>query len=208
MIETNQIFEALLVTGLFLGYVALWLFKRRRDIRKTGRDPKVLARATTPVQVYFAKMIMVFTLGVLTMFGLHTFGPTSWAIISRFEILNSVYMDISGALVGVLGLSLCLVAQTTMGSSWRVGIDNENQTLLVTNGIFRWTRNPTYLGLFIMNFGVWLIWPTAFVATYALVFFVVMEIQVRCEEEYLLKIHGDDYASYSKETRRYLPWIY
>jgi protein-S-isoprenylcysteine O-methyltransferase Ste14 len=35
-----------------------------------------------------------------------------------------------------------------------------------------------------------------------------MEIQVRCEEEYLLKIHGDDYASYSKETRRYLPWIY
>ena len=114
MIEKSQMFEAALVTGLFLGYVALWLIKRRGNIRKTGRDPEVLAKATTPVQVYFAKMITVFTLGALTMIGLHTFGPTSWALLSRLDLLDSMFVDVAGALVGVLGLSICLVAQRVM----------------------------------------------------------------------------------------------
>lgn len=208
MIETNQMFEAALVTGLFLGYVTLWLVKRRGDMRKTGRDPEVLGKATTPVQVYFARLIKVFTLGVITMIGLHTFGPTSWGALSRFDMLGSFYIDLAGALVGVFGLAICLAAQTTMGGSWRVGIDTENQTKLITHGIFRWIRNPTYLGLFILNLGAWLIWPTPFVATYGLVFFIVMEIQVRCEEEHLMRIHGHDYSNYAKSTRRYLPWVY
>ena len=208
MIESNKTIEAALVTGLFLGYVTLWLVKRRGDMRRTGHDPEVLGKAVTPVQVYFAQLIKVFTLSAIAMIGLHTFGPASWGALSRFDLLDDFHVDLAGALAGVLGLSICLIAQTTMGSSWRVGIDTEKQTKLVTNGIFKWIRNPTYLGLFILNLGVWLIWPTPFVATYGVVFFVVMEIQVRCEEEHLLGIHGGDYVSYIKTTRRYLPWIY
>lgn len=95
-----------------------------------------------------------------------------------------------------------------MGASWRVGIDSARRTELVTRGIFTRIRNPTYLGLHMVNMGFWLIWPTTLVAAYAVLFFVVMDIQVRAEEEHLGKLHGETYRAYVARTRRYLPWIY
>ncbi len=38
--------------------------------------------------------------------------------------------------------------------------------------------------------------------------FFIMEIRVRCEEEYLEKTYGEEYAAYKKRTKRYIPFIY
>ncbi len=191
-----------------MGYAILWAAKRRVEIRRSGVDPEVLVDAKTPVQAYFAKLIRVFTAGVVGLIVLHGFGPTSWGASARLDLLDQAGIDIAGGAVGFAGLGLCLLAQVTMGNSWRVGIDVERRTDLITHGIFRWIRNPTYLGLHVLNFGIWLIWPTASVAAYALLFFVAMEIQVRAEEEHLEEIHGQTYREYLPRTRRYFPWIY
>jgi protein-S-isoprenylcysteine O-methyltransferase Ste14 len=53
-------------------------------------------------------------------------------------------------IIGCLGLSICFIAQKTMGAAWRVGIDKKAQTNLVDSGIFLYCRNPTYLGLFLV----------------------------------------------------------
>ena len=79
---------------------------------------------------------------------------------------------------------------------------------LGVDGIFGLCRNPTYVGLFAMNGGLWLIWPTAAVAAYFLFFFVIMEVQVRAEEEHLLKTHGHEYEQYLRRSARYFPGIY
>lgn len=110
--------------------------------------------------------------------------------------------------MGLSGLGLCALAQTTMGSSWRVGIDRNQRTDLVSTGIYRVIRNPTYLGLHLVDLGFWLVWPTTMVAAYFVLFFVIMDIQVRCEEEHLLSLHGEAFASYARGTWRYVPWIY
>lgn len=200
--------EAVSVVALFLGYVGLWRLKRNRDIHRTGVDPEVLARATTPVQAYFAGLVWLMTAFVVAIIGLHTFAPDIWPPLVRVGVLESGWFDLLGGGLGVVGLGLCALAQSTMGSSWRVGIDTDRRTDLVTGGIYRWIRNPTYLGLHIMNLGLWLIWPTTLVAGHVLLFFIVMDLQVRAEEEHLAAVHGETYRAYVARTRRYLPIIY
>ena len=41
-----------------------------------------------------------------------------------------------------------------------------------------------------------------------LAFFIMMEFQVRCEEEYLEAQYGDEYAEYFARTKQYVPFIY
>jgi len=200
--------EALSVVALFLGYVGLWRLKRSRDIQRTGVDPEVLARATTPVQAFFARLVWLMTAFVAAIIGLHTFALDAWPPLVRVGALDSGCFDLVGCVLGVVGLGLCALAQFTMGSSWRVGIDTDHRTDLVTGGIYRWIRNPTYLGLHLMNVGLWLIWPTILVAAYAVLFFVVMDIQVRAEEEHLAASHGDAYHAYAARTWRYVPRLY
>lgn len=171
-------------------------------------DPKVLAKATSPVQAYFARLVNVFTILVVGLIVFHGFIRIPTGLTARLALIEHAAFDIAGGVLGVLGLSVCWLAQRTMGNSWRVGIDKENKTPLVTNGIFRLIRNPTYLGLHVLNLGVWFIWPTAAVGFYAVLFFVVIEIQVRAEEEYLAKLHGDRYRTYKKRSWRYLPWVF
>jgi protein-S-isoprenylcysteine O-methyltransferase Ste14 len=200
--------EPLIVIVLFIGYIVLWKRKRLQDIRLTGVDPQVLSRAKTPVQVYFARLLLFMTAMVVAIIGLHTFAPKTWPPLVRVTALDSLSVDMIGGLVGVFGLSICALAQTTMGSSWRVGIDTEHPTDLITIGIYKYVRNPTYLGLHLVNLGLWFIWPTTMVAFYAVLFFIVMDIQVRAEEEHLYKTHGEVYQTYAATSRRYLPWIY
>ena len=202
MVETG------IVAGLLLGYLSLWRMARQRGVRRSGIDPEVLQAARTPVQQYFAHLTILLTSLVVGIIGLHAFAPPTWPPLVRIPGLNSLSYDVAGGLLGLTGLATCAVAQATMGGSWRVGLDTEHPTALVTSGIYKLVRNPTSLGLHLVNLGLWLVWPTTLVSSYLVLFFVVMDIQVRAEEEHLLLTHGDAYRGYMGRTYRYLPMLY
>jgi protein-S-isoprenylcysteine O-methyltransferase Ste14 len=207
-LTTPRIIETGIAIGLFLGYVILWRTKRVRELRRTGVDPEVLTRASTPVQAYFARLVRVMTLFVVAIIALHTFAPDTWRPLARVDLLDSSAFDLLGGIVGLAGLGLAALAQKTMGSSWRVGIDTTNNTDLISGGVYRWIRNPTYVGLHLVSVGLWVIWPTTLVLFYGVLFFLVMDIQVRCEEEFLIAVHGERYRKYAARTWRYLPRVY
>lgn len=204
----NDPIETTFVCTLFVGYLVLWGSKRRLQKRSTGADPEVLRTDSTPLQAYFRRVLKVLTLVVVTSIVLHSFASSEWGALARVQVLDNRLTDVSGLLLGVAGLGLCLAAQITMGNSWRVGIDAEHETTLIDGGVFRWCRNPTYVGLFAMNGGLWLIWPSALNAAYWALFFVVIEFQVRAEEEHLSRLHGRRYEEYRKRSWRYVPGVY
>lgn len=197
--------ESLFVIGLFLIYLLLWGLKRRFQIKTTGIDPEVLGNNNNPLQIYFGRIIKLLTVFMILLIGVHSFEFQYYSAFSHFPPLDSFSIDLLGFLLGLGGLGICTIAQKTMGNSWRVGIDEEKETDLITTGIFTYIRNPTYSGLFLLLIGTWLIWPTWTIGTFAIIFFFFLEMQVRCEEEYLLKIHGDEYQKYLSLTNRYLP---
>jgi protein-S-isoprenylcysteine O-methyltransferase Ste14 len=52
------------------------------------------------------------------------------------------------------------MAQFQMKDSWRIGIDDQMKTELVTNGLFQFSRNPVFLGMTASLIGFFLAFPT------------------------------------------------
>ena len=200
--------EVVFVLCLFVLYMLLWKIKRVQLRRTTGIDPEVMKRSTSNVQQFMGTFTNILTVYAAVIILVHAINLQYGSLFSRYDELSSIKYDLSGFLLGLIGLSFCLYAQIKMGASWRVGIDEKVKTQLVTTGLYKFIRNPTYLGLFLLNIGVWLIWPTWTVFLLNILFFLFLEIQVRCEEDYLLSIHGEQYGVYKKQTKRYVPFLY
>ena len=113
-----------------------------------------------------------------------------------------------GVVLAVAGLPLIVVAQETMGRSWRIGVDVDERTDLVIAGPFRWIRNPIYSGMVLMAAGIALLVPNAMtLAGFALIL-VAVELQARVvEEPHLLAGHGESYRRYAAERGRFVPGV-
>ncbi|MEU0042988.1 methyltransferase family protein [Streptomyces werraensis] len=101
-----------------------------------------------------------------------------------------------------------LVAQRAMGASWRVGVDQEERTALVSGGPFARVRNPIFTAMAATGLGLALMVPNvlAFAALAALI--IAVELQVRVvEEPYLRATHGQSYLAYAARAGRFVPGI-
>jgi len=66
------------------------------------------------------------------------------------------------------------------------------------------SRNPIFLGMRVMLLGLFLIVPN--VVTFAILITgeLLIQTQVRLEEDFLSRIHGQAYLAYQKQVRRWL----
>ncbi|MGW8437881.1 methyltransferase family protein [Nocardiopsis sp. NPDC055879] len=111
-----------------------------------------------------------------------------------------------GLALMLLGLVLVLVAQSAMGTSWRIGVDEDERTELVTSGVFALVRNPVFTGMGVLLLGQMLVVPSVLSAVALLVFAAAVQVQVRAiEEPYLVRTHGTAYRSYAARTGRFVP---
>jgi protein-S-isoprenylcysteine O-methyltransferase Ste14 len=108
-----------------------------------------------------------------------------------------------GLTVMLIGSAVILAAQVQMGASWRIGLDQE-RTGLVTAGLFAWSRNPTFLGMVTVLLGAFLAAPTAVTAIVLAAAWVTFSVQIRLEEEHLLRMHGPTYARYRAAVPRWI----
>lgn len=115
---------------------------------------------------------------------------------------------VAGLVVALAGVALTLVAQSGMGASWRVGVDERERTELVTGGLFGWVRNPVFTAMVVTAFGLALMVPNV-VALLALVSLVAaVQAQVRVvEEPFLRSVHGAAYEAYTRRTGRFVPGV-
>lgn len=112
-----------------------------------------------------------------------------------------------GCLLAGSGLALMLRAQLEMGASWRIGVDERSRPGLVVHGLYRWTRNPIYLAMFLALAGLVLLLPS-WLTLLALVGTILgVRQQVREEEAYLLRTYGDEYRAYAARVARFVPGI-
>ncbi|GGZ72467.1 MULTISPECIES: methyltransferase family protein [Streptomyces] len=112
----------------------------------------------------------------------------------------------TGLVITLAGMTATLAAQTTMGTSWRVGVDAAERTTLVTGGLFAHVRNPVFTAMAATAVGLALMVPN-WVSLLALACLIAaIQLQVRVvEEPYLKAVHGPAYAAYTARTGRFLP---
>jgi protein-S-isoprenylcysteine O-methyltransferase Ste14 len=129
-------------------------------------------------------------------------------VVEPISSLDTTAVHVVGLLLAVGGIAATFGAQIAMGTSWRIGVDPEERTELVTDGPFALVRNPIFAAMLPTALGLTLLVPS-WVAILGLVGLVVaLELQVRVvEEPYLLKAHGRAYAAYAARVGRFFPGI-
>lgn len=110
------------------------------------------------------------------------------------------------ALCQAAGVAMIVVAQATMGRSWRIGIDAA-PTGLVTTGLYARVRSPIYSGMLLGLGGVVLMIGTipALLAWGAVL--AVLAWQARREEAHVAAQHPAEFPAWAARTGRFLPWI-
>lgn len=98
------------------------------------------------------------------------------------------------------------VAQIQMGASWRIGVPKEGPGALVAHGLFRWSRNPIFIGMIGTLIALFLWSPHIGTAAALAAIWTLVLIQVRIEEEALREKHGAAYQEYSARVPRWFGW--
>ena len=110
----------------------------------------------------------------------------------------------TGFLIGMLGAIIFLISVVCMKDSWRAGIPDKDKTELVTNGIYKFSRNPAFLGFDFMYAGVLLMYFNPLTAVFSLFAAITLHLQILQEEKYLTSVFGSSYTAYKSRVFRYL----
>ena len=103
-----------------------------------------------------------------------------------------------GFLFGLLSLYAFTKARTTVNPHGSV-------RAIVSTGIYRFTRNPIYLGMVLMLIGFPLAFGNVWGIPLVLAFIPLMnKLVIKHEEAYLEKKFGEGYAGYKSRVRRWL----
>ena len=191
-----------IIAFLLLYFLVVFIFPTIRVKRKTGIIAYVFNN-TDSLQDYIRKVLTLINFLVFFIVLVNLFPyvyqyliPVKWLEISILKYIGFILVH--------LALLWIVIAQVQMGNSWRVGIDFPTKTELKTKGLFSVSRNPVFLGMLITLVGIFLILPNAISLLVLVASIWIFQIQIRIEEEYLSKKHGNTYIVYCKKVRRWI----
>jgi protein-S-isoprenylcysteine O-methyltransferase Ste14 len=160
-----------------------------------------ISATASPAEVAAALLISASTFALFV----SPFLELTWSLPSVLSAGGARWV---GFVIAVAGVVITFVAQIAMGRSWRVGVDPEERTELVTRGPFSIVRNPIFTAMILTSFGLALLVGNVVATVAFLGLTVAIEIQVRAvEEPYLRKVHGDAYVDYTRKVGRFAPLI-
>lgn len=143
--------------------------------------------------------VVIFFISLGLTFGAYYLFPD---LIYKFQyqtLLSRLFLAM-GVLVAFSGIILFRLRGTTVDPT-----KPDKASALVTGGIYRYTRNPMYLGMALVLVGgiIRIGNPLAF---FGLIFFVwyITTFQIKPEEKALINLFGKDYEEYCESVRRWI----
>ncbi|BAN90458.1 methyltransferase family protein [Aeropyrum camini] len=149
-------------------------------------------------------------------------GKLFWRLLG-VELHPGYGLKLLGGAVTLLGLILVawvltvfrplhMLGSTLDTSRWFIGnyilglrIRTRPRSMLVTHGPYRCTRNPLYLGVLTMMFGLGLIYGYPLIST--LLLYAWFTLVIRIEEKYMEDAYGEEFRRYALETPSLIPGI-
>ena len=103
----------------------------------------------------------------------------------------------------LLGIGFVISSFLHLGSDSRFGVSDDSGGLRTT-GVYRVSRNPMYLGFYLVTLASLVSVPHPVNIGCGMVGVYVHHRVVLAEERFLRKKHGDSYEAYKRRVRRYL----
>lgn len=126
-----------------------------------------------------------------------------WNICIPGSLENIQFIKTAGLVIWIIGFIFLYVGRFSLGNSFRIGVANE-KTEFVAKGIYKISRNPMYMGLYLTFAGCLLYSLNTFYITLSIIVLIIHHIITIAEEKQLLMIYGDAYKLYCNKVRRYL----
>ncbi len=147
----------------------------------------------------FGRLVIVVSLGV-SVLDVYLLGDKKF-------ILPDV--RVFGYLLLLMGLTIDLIAVLTLRKSYSQTASTrpENQRL-ITHGIYRFIRDPIYLGVILFSFSAPLILRSLLGFLIMIVLIPMIIYRIKVEEKVLAKKFGNEYTEYARKTKRFIPYIY
>ena len=137
------------------------------------------------------------------------FGVAMWLLSRALPAYSAAFVGqkfLAGALI-ITGLASDVVAvcaffkaRTTVNP-----LRPANSSTLVNNGLYRYSRNPMYLGLLaiLTGWAIWLANPLNLILLIGFIFYIT-EFQIKPEEQVLQDKFSTQYADYCRQVRRWI----
>lgn len=139
----------------------------------------------------------LFVACALAMLGLHRSVPGSY--------LSGATHLVAGVLIMMVGLGAAVWGSRRFKAAETNIVTFEAPQVLVTDGLFRWSRNPMYLGFLVALAGLWLAFGSVSPGLMVLAFAVVTDRwYIAFEERLMAKTFGASYEAYRAQTRRWI----
>lgn len=166
--------------------------KKTLDLHKKGH---LSLQGIGPVYV---SIIIAATVGaiVLVRSGAFEFGH-----VRNFKV--KILMDFSGFFIIFIGYILYVEAVF-----FSKIIREVKSNHLVTDGVYKFVRNPVYSGFLLVCSGVILLCHNLYLLWLPVLYWLLLTVLVSVtEERWLLKLYGDEYKEYCSKVNRCIPWI-
>jgi protein-S-isoprenylcysteine O-methyltransferase Ste14 len=179
------------ISAVFLASEIALVISRHSRTQSKGKD-----RLTLPL------LWLVITLSIFAGFYCRAAFP-------QFRLAHPPIFYLVGFLLFVVGITIRWVAITQLGRFFTVNVTIAKDHQLVTRGLYRYVRHPSYSGTLLTFFGFglcllnWISLAVIFVpVTIAFLW------RMKVEEEALREAFGERYHQYAVSTARILPWVY
>jgi protein-S-isoprenylcysteine O-methyltransferase Ste14 len=112
-------------------------------------------------------------------------------------------------LMGIVPLILGVILNVAADRAFKITRTNVNTfnepDKLLTHGLFRYSRNPMYLGFVLTLAGAWMLLGSASPMPGVALFFLAAELYyIPFEEHLLAKKFGKQFEAYKSKTRRWI----
>lgn len=142
---------------------------------------------------------------------------TIWEYLSIKLILKFIqyssrnyYLKNLGLLFIIIGLYLRHLSMKTCGLSFNHYLITEKKSYhkLITTGIYKYIRHPSYFGFFLFCIGIQL-WLSNYINLIinCYILYHFFNIRIQYEEKLLIEFYKDDYRNYQKKTYKLIPFI-
>ncbi len=111
---------------------------------------------------------------------------------------------ITAAIIATVGAAIVVVAQVQMGRAWRVGVREGDAPLFISHGLFRYSRNPIFVGMMLVGLSAAMVSGTWWSWSALAVFIASCAVQVRIEEAHLEASFGQSYREFRSSVPRWV----
>ena len=149
-------------------------------------------------------LFRAFRLGIWMVCLFRYFFPGIDEFLGLIVVLSIWPIVLAGNILLTAGFLFTVAIHFSLGRSWRSGIDPDEPERLTTDGFYRFSRNPMFLGIATAQLGFFLALPSVFSAVCLVVGLYTLHSQTLAEEAHLQKAFPRDYRHYSGHVRRWL----